>query len=102
VSSRGRTGKHLPLFSPVLRGLKQGNGLARLFFKFYSRMCHEESQRKSEKADTEWTQVLNILNEIISNTNSNTEMFLQANKEFGLEVIFLKGTYSPLRTFGLP
>jgi hypothetical protein len=52
--SEVRVGKYLSDTFSVQNDLKQGYALSPLIFKFYLRICHEESPRILIRFGTEW------------------------------------------------
>jgi hypothetical protein len=85
-------GKHLSDSFPIQNGLKQGDALSPLFFKFALEYAIVKVQEIQVGLKLNWTHQflayaddVNLLGDNINAINKNTETLIDASKEVGLE-----------------
>jgi hypothetical protein len=98
--SKVRIGKHLSGSFLIQNGVKQGHALSSLLFNFASE--HAIRKVKENQVGLKWNEAhllltyahnLNLLGGNIDSINKNTETFIDASKENGLELNVEKAKY---------
>jgi hypothetical protein len=91
--SKACIGKHLSDVFPIQNGLKQGDDLSPLLFKFSSEYAIRKVQENQVGLKLNGTHKLlicadniNLLDDNINTINKNTEAPVGTNKEVGIEV----------------
>jgi hypothetical protein len=98
--SKVRIGKHLPDSLPIQNGLKQGDALSPLLFNFALEFAIRKVQESQVELKLNGTHQLlayaddvNLLGDNIDTIKKNTESFIDASKEIGLEINVEKTKY---------